>query len=96
MNDVDEAAENHIDDMRTFKPRRDYYETALDQASEHGCRECLESAKGRIVDSVKVQKPIDKVTLFRYVRNCVTNDSHHVPPSSPLHRAGKTDTRNPF
>lgn len=92
MNEIDEIAKEELGDQRKYRPRRDYYETALNEVSEYGDPEDVEWLKDYIIDSIKYSNsPLDKVTTYRKARNVLKNNGNVVPPAhSPLHRAGRT------
>lgn len=90
MNELDELAEEELDDKRTYTPRRDYYETALDEVSTHGTHEDLEQLKDMIGRTIEGNNPLGKVRTFRSARRILTNSGNPAPEQSPLHRAGRT------
>lgn len=89
MNEIDEVAEEELDDQRKYRPRRDYYETALDEVAEYGTYEDLDRMKDLIIRSMKYNSsPMDKVYTYRKARNILKRDGNLPPAYSPLHRAG--------
>lgn len=91
MNEIDEVAEEELDDQRKYQPRRDYYETALDEVAEYGTYEDLDRMKDLIIRSLKYNdSPMDKVMTYRKARNILKSEGNVPPAHSPLHRAGRT------
>ena len=89
MNELDEAAEESLDDKRSYAPRRDFYETALDEVSKHGTGNELELMKDNLLRHIKSDNPPKKVKTFRQARRILIDNGYTPPEHSPLHRAGR-------
>lgn len=89
MNELDSLAESELEDSRKYEPRRDYYETALDEAFEHGDFDSLDEVKDMISRSIKSGSPIGKTALYRKTRRTLRDLGYSIPPKSPLHREGQ-------
>jgi len=96
MEEIEEAAEEHLDDIREFRPHVDYYETALDTAFDYGCTECLEEFTQRLQYRVKKGNPPDKTGAYRFVRKMLLEHDHELPAHLEIHRAGTTSGRDPW
>lgn len=80
MNEIDEVAVEELEDQRRYRPRRDYYETALNEVSKYGASEDVERLKKTIINSIKSDgDPIGKVNAYRRARRLL-KDKGNVPP----------------
>ena len=86
MNELDEHAEEHLDDMRKYSPRRDFLETALDEVSKYGTDDSLNEIMRHLKRLIKEGKPPDRTRTFRSARNVIKKRDGDLPDHSPLHR----------
>lgn len=87
MDEIDDAAEQELEDMRKYAPRRNGYEMVLDEVSKHGDGDVLENVKQYLIGSIENQRPVSKSQAAKRARTWLTRGGHGIPASSPLHRA---------
>ncbi|WP_226041552.1 hypothetical protein [Natrinema sp. DC36] len=86
MDELDTYAEENLDDMRKYSPRRDFFETALDEVTKYGTEESLEEIMFHLKRLIENGKPPDRTRTFRSARNVIREQGGTLPDHSPLHR----------